>query len=174
MLSDFPEELLDQATVLVTGKQQTQANLRRAVSAAYYALFHLLIRDTVRHWSNPSHYPRLVRTFEHQKMKTASANMLKLLATDTRAIDPVQGPIREKLGLVAQAVVDLQQARHRADYDIEEPLDASDALLRIEQALSAFDTWKEIKDADLSQGLSIFTPLQGSNFLRRKRSGRKH
>jgi len=45
--------------------------------------------------------------------------MLKLLATDTRAIDPVQGPIREKLGLVAQAVVDFaagatsRRLRHR-------------------------------------------------------------
>jgi hypothetical protein len=150
VLFDFSEELLDQATVLVTGKH-TQANLRRAVSAAYYSLFHLLIRDTVSHWSNPSHYPRLVRTFEHQRMKNASANMLKLLAADTRAIDPVQGPIREKLGLVAQAVVDLQQARHMADYDIEAPLDSSDALLRVEQAIGAFYTWKEIKDADIAQ-----------------------
>jgi len=77
--------------------------------------------------------------------------MLKLLAADTRAIDPVQGPIREKLGLVAQAVVDLQQARHMADYDIEAPLDSSDALLRVEQAIGAFYTWKEIKDADIAQ-----------------------
>ena len=81
----------------------------------------------------------------------ASANMLKLLAKETQSIDPAQGQIREKLGLVAQAVVDLQQARHRADYDIEEPHDGSDPLLRVEQAISAFHTWKEIKDAALSQ-----------------------
>jgi hypothetical protein len=141
VLSDFPEELLDQATVLVTGKQN-QANVRRAVSAAYYALFHLLIRDTVVHRSNPRHYPRLVRSFEHQRMKSASANILQLLATDIRAIDPGQAAIREKLGLVAQAVVDLQQARHRADYDIGEPLDASYALLLVEQAISAFHARK--------------------------------
>lgn len=42
--------------------------------------------------------------------------MLKLLATDTQDADPAQGPIREKLGLVARAFVELQQARHRADY----------------------------------------------------------
>ena len=46
-------------------------------------------------------------------MKTASANMLKLLATDTRDGDPGQLPMREKLGLVARAFVELQQARHR-------------------------------------------------------------
>ncbi len=150
MLVGFPEELLDQATTLVTGKQ-TQANLRRAVSTAYYALFHLLIRDTIAHWSNPNHYPRLVRTFEHPRMKTASANMLKVLATETGNFDPAQLAVREKLGLVAQGVVDLQQARHRADYDTEEPLDAADALLRVEQAISAFYTWQEIKDENISQ-----------------------
>ncbi len=77
--------------------------------------------------------------------------MLKLLATDTRDADPAQGPIREKLGLVARAFVELQQARHRADYDIEEPLDASDALHLVEQAISAFHVWNEVKDAGLAQ-----------------------
>jgi len=150
VLSDFPEELLNQATILATG-HRNQANIRRAVSAAYYGLFHLLIRDTISHWSNRSHYPRLARTFEDQRMKTASANMLKLLATDTRDGDPGQLPMREKLGLVARAFVELQQARHRADYDTEEPLDRSDALLLVEQAIAAFEAWKEIKDADLAQ-----------------------
>ena len=154
MLTGFPEELLDQASILVTGKQ-TQANLRRAVSAAYYALFHLLIRDTVAHWSNPNHYARLVRTFEHQRMKTASVNMLRLLASETGNFDAALLAIREKLGLVAQGVVDLQQARHKADYDIEELLDAEDALLRVEQALNAFHTWKEIRHEDISQAISI-------------------
>lgn len=150
MLSTFPEELVDQAAVLVAS-QPTQANLRRAVSAAYYALFHLLIRDTVGHWSNPSHYPRLARTFEHQRMKTASLNMLKLLAAASQEIDPAESAIRGKLGLVAQGVVELQQARHRADYDMEKPLDPSDARLLVEQAIKAFHAWKEIKDADISQ-----------------------
>jgi hypothetical protein len=150
VLTGFPEELLDQASILVTA-EQTQANLRRAVSAAYYALFHLLIRDTISHWSNPNHYPRLVRTFEHQRMKTASASMLNRLATEILNFDPEQLAIREKLGLVAQGVVDLQQARHKADYDTEEPLDASDALLRVEQAINACHTWQEIRDEDISQ-----------------------
>jgi hypothetical protein len=163
LLSDFPEELLEQATGLVTGKQ-TQANLRRAVSAAYYGLFHLLIRDTIGHWSNPSHYPRLTRTFEHQRMKTASANMLNLLATKTRDLDPAQVAIREKLGLVAEAFVELQQARHRADYDIEEPLDPSGALLRVEQAISAFRTWKEIKNTDIAQDYLYSLLFKDRNF----------
>ena len=150
MLAGFPEELLDQATFLVTGRQN-QANLRRAVSSGYYALFHLLIRDTIVHWSNPAHHPRLARTFEHRSMKTASASMLNRLATEPGNFLPAELAVRDKLRLVAQGLVDLQQARHRADYDTEEPLDAADALLRVEQAIDAFYTWQEIKDESISQ-----------------------
>jgi hypothetical protein len=84
-------------------------------------------------------------------MKTASANMLKFLATETGNFDVPQTAVREKLGLVAQGIVDLQQARHKADYDTERPLDAADALLRVEQAIDAFYAWQEITDEDISQ-----------------------
>lgn len=59
----------------------------------------------------------------------------------------------------------MQQARHRADYDIEEPLDPSGALLLVERAISAFHAWKEIKDADIAQDYLYFTSFQGSELL---------
>ena len=46
MVGKLPEELLEQAKFLLT-VPPNQANLRSAVSAAYYGLFHLLIRATV-------------------------------------------------------------------------------------------------------------------------------
>ena len=39
MVDSLPEELLEQARMLVT-LNPNQANLRRAISTAYYALFH--------------------------------------------------------------------------------------------------------------------------------------
>jgi hypothetical protein len=78
-------------------------------------------------------------------MKSASANALRLPAAETRAIDPGEAAIREKLGLVAQAVIDLQQARHRADYDIGEPLDGADAILLVEKAISAFHAGRRLR-----------------------------
>ncbi len=74
------DDLLAQADHLahVDKKKPKQANLRRAVSAAYYALFHLLIdesscflvagkqREALRH--------QLARSFDHGHMKkTAQA-----------------------------------------------------------------------------------------------------
>jgi uncharacterized protein (UPF0332 family) len=71
MVSELPEELLEQAKFLLT-LPPNQANLRRAVSAAYYGLFHLLVRATVLTWSEPLHQPRIARIFEHERMKKVS------------------------------------------------------------------------------------------------------
>jgi uncharacterized protein (UPF0332 family) len=51
MVSELPEEFLEQAKFLLT-LSPSQANLRRAVSTAYYGLFHLLVRAMVVKWSS--------------------------------------------------------------------------------------------------------------------------
>ena len=47
------QDLLDQADHLVNmdGANPKQASLRRAVSTAYYALFHLLVDEAVSNWA---------------------------------------------------------------------------------------------------------------------------
>lgn len=49
----FAEDLLKQAFLLVhkEPKSPRQASLRRSVSTAYYAVFHLLIQETSANWS---------------------------------------------------------------------------------------------------------------------------
>jgi len=49
----FADDLLEQAYHLARRerKNPTQASLRRAVSTAYYALFHLLIDEAVGNWA---------------------------------------------------------------------------------------------------------------------------
>ena len=67
----FPDDLLEQAYELAH-KEPTnpkQASLRRAVSTAYYALFHLLIDDAVSKWEVERQRSILARTFEHSKMR---------------------------------------------------------------------------------------------------------
>ena len=50
----------------------TQADLRRSVSSAYYALFHLLIFEACLNWSNDISRPGLARMFDHGMMKKVS------------------------------------------------------------------------------------------------------
>jgi hypothetical protein len=52
----YHNDLLEQAIDLIHYKPSdpNQAALRRAVSTAYYALFHLLISETTLNWSRDS------------------------------------------------------------------------------------------------------------------------
>jgi hypothetical protein len=74
-------------------------------------------------------------------MKDASTTILKKIGNvqnqESANPDPQQD-LRFRLSTVAQAFVDLQQARHRADYDIEEPFQPLDAAVDVAQARLAF------------------------------------
>lgn len=73
------DDLLEQASHLATrdrkGKPK-QANLRRSVSSAYYALFHLLVGEAAARLLAPKGLAGLrvglARQFTHECMKTAS------------------------------------------------------------------------------------------------------
>ncbi len=71
-------DLLDQAEALarLDVKKPKQANLRRAVSSAYYALFHFLVEEFCRAIVGSQHEQvpyrdTLGRAFEHDTMKYA-------------------------------------------------------------------------------------------------------
>src|SRR5580704_13418670 len=67
----FADDLLEQAQHLAHREdgEPKQASLRRAVSTAYYALFHLLIDDAVNQWAI-DHQRRVIgRTFGHGTMR---------------------------------------------------------------------------------------------------------
>ena len=67
------EDLLEQAFLLLNkeSKNPKQASLRRAVSTAYYALFHLLIQEASANWIRKDTRDHLARAFEHRTMKQA-------------------------------------------------------------------------------------------------------
>ena len=77
MITELPEQLISQAEFLLREAAFNEANVRRAVSSAYYALFHLLIRDAVVNWKHADQHARLARSFDHKRMKDASTAILK-------------------------------------------------------------------------------------------------
>src|SRR3954454_8553437 len=102
----FPDDLLEQANHLAqreTG-DPVQASLRRAVSTAYYALFHLLIDEAVTKWSVERQRSRLARTFEHSAMKGICDNMVKSAKNG--------GNEPPEINTVALNFIQLQQHRH--------------------------------------------------------------
>jgi uncharacterized protein (UPF0332 family) len=143
----FHDELLQQAVHLVhkEPKRPRQASLRRAVSTAYYALFHLLISESVANWSRPSLRNRLSRTFDHQLMKSVSRRFAGIPFTG------VNPKVVASLRIVATAFYDLQEQRHIADYDNATVWSPAEAQKLVSQAERAFATWKTIRNEDIDQ-----------------------
>src|SRR5260370_40291700 len=68
----YADDLLELAQLLANLEPSNAARLRRAVSTAYYALFHLLISEATLNWGRPELRSELGRVFGHGKMKSAS------------------------------------------------------------------------------------------------------
>src|SRR5882724_9936598 len=107
----FADDLLEQAYGLAhkEAANPKQASLRRAVSTAYYALFHLLIGEAVGKWAVERQRSIVARTFEHAKMKGICDEVIKNFKSGA--------PVPPELNTVAQNFIQLQQQRHTADYD---------------------------------------------------------
>ncbi len=126
-----------------------QANLRRSISSAYYAVFHLLVADAVQQFFPrlPSLGDRVGRAFAHSEMKRACAKFAQpTLPDDVRTL--LTDGISEELVRIAKAFSSLQQARHDADYDTSLVFSRDDALSFVADAHFLFEDWHRIRDND--------------------------
>jgi uncharacterized protein (UPF0332 family) len=139
------EDLLQQADHLVTyeGLNPSQANLRRAVSTAYYALFHLLVEAAALRWSgSPEARTGVERGFQHGAMKSISIQFRKQTWRDWHGN---QQPVPSAIQKIASAFVDLQEERHMADYDNHEQWTVTEVQETLNTARSAFQHWHSIR-----------------------------
>jgi hypothetical protein len=144
----FADDLLKQAFLLLNKepKTPTQASLRRSVSTAYHALFHLLIQDASANWSRADTRDYLARAFDHCTMKDASTR------AENRDYDPAVPPqVVSKLRSVARAFRELQFQRHLADYSNATKWDRIKASSKVSQSKTAFTDWKAIRKEYVAQ-----------------------
>ena len=164
------DDLLEQAYHLANRepKKPKQASLRRAVSTAYYALFHRLISAATRHWKIAEQRPMLARFYEHGKMLNACN---KQMGECTRFIEarpsPTAGPDLDcmiHLRTVSLAFAQAQQHRHTADYDFAKVWTRTEAIQIIDQVDAAFQSWAVIRDHKLAQAflLSLLGNARGN------------
>lgn len=131
------EDLLQQADQLCSfdpGRPK-QANLRRAISASYYALFHLLVGDAVALL-----LPARLQSLRNQLARKFTHGQMKKVA---QASSTMPGP----LALVASAFVTLQEARHEADYDLNRSFTKHEAKDHIDRARDALREWRQAQNA---------------------------
>lgn len=143
-------DLLEQAGQLarLDPNRPKQANLRRAVSSAYYALFHLLTGESAGLYvSEPEPAARVCRTLNHAEMKKVSAQFgaHKL----PKALHPRGGyTTPADLKTVADTFARLQQFRHDADYDRTRTFTRRETLDIVRQVEYAFAAWDRVRKTD--------------------------
>jgi uncharacterized protein (UPF0332 family) len=140
------EDLLAQARVLanIDATPPRQASLRRAVSTAYYALFHLLVAACVQRFSPIMPIalgPRIGRALAHGEMKEVCLAVTRSnLGTIFTALVP--GGFSLGLRKMAETFVVLQDDRHIADYDLTAAYTRAEVLEVILRTEQAFADWK--------------------------------
>ncbi len=148
----YHDDLLTHALELVHTSPPTQLTLRRAVSSAYYAVFHLLISEATLNWANVSLRAALGRAYDHGVMKTASN---RVLSTKDFPFTGEDKTVVDNLRLVAQTFSQLQEQRQFADYNLTKELDPAGALSQVRSAEAIFDTWPSIRGEQIAQAYLV-------------------
>jgi uncharacterized protein (UPF0332 family) len=143
-----PDELLQQADALAGKPAATQADVRRAISAAYYAIFHfcmtaaadMVLGTTGR---STSSYSFVSRSVDHKTLRGLCAQLSQTKPQNV-AITPCNG-----FGAIAdfaRVTVSLQGQRHLADYDASRNFTDAEAKVAISEARQAIAWFKSCDD----------------------------
>ncbi|MCG3200028.1 MAG: hypothetical protein GHCLOJNM_04557 [bacterium] len=171
----YHDDLLTLAKQLLSGSagDPNEARRRRAVSTAYYALFHLLIDETSSEIARDEKVrSRVKRGFDHSTMKEASSSFEGGTLPEHIKGLPGGDRVPEDLRRIASLFRELQEGRHRADYDLAETFTPTDAKDLVDKAEEAFLKWRDVRKTD-SARLYLYTLIFGRlwNPDRRRRVG---
>lgn len=111
----YADELLGLAQDIANLPQQPyQSSLRRAVSTAYYALFHLLISEATASWVRPELRGALARVFDQGPMKQAADKKITELKSyfDGQPVEGRERTVAYHLYNVADAFAQAQYHRN--------------------------------------------------------------
>lgn len=150
----LPSDLLDQARTLAMfdAKKPKQANLRRSLSSAYYALFHFLSDESVKNFigagqQNRMHRDLARRAIAHTRLKDVCQEFLKQTPKDI--LKPYwqisRIPEKTDLGIICNNLINLQIRRHEADYDFTKVFTRSSVLDDCDRAQEAMEAWRKLK-----------------------------
>lgn len=155
----FPNDLLEQARHLANRepKRPKQASLRRAVSTAYYALFHLLSIETAKNWKRPAERATVARMLNHTPMSRICKAKRDELSTyfETRPASGRALDVLSHLHLIAKTFVEMHEHRQTADYNSAVKWSRTDVLEKIESVEAAFGSWRNICDEHEAQNFLV-------------------
>jgi hypothetical protein len=148
----FSEELIRHAIRLLGNPpgplvgSPASVDMRRAVSAAYYALFHHLSEAAVEQiapYASSQTANRIHRWLDHAEMKKICGEFAAV-RLNPPLCDLLGDTASEDMQTLAINFIRLQEARHSADYDLDYPLSWGQAKEFITLAVNAIGAWDRI------------------------------
>jgi hypothetical protein len=140
-----PEHLFEQAERLIGASpagRPRQVDIRRAISAAYYGVFHATITAAADQVvgvvsRSTNRYALVYRSVDHSRLRALCEQARKGdLPPKLVPHAPAEG-FGAEISAFAAAVLDLQQQRHSADYDPLIRVNTSNAVAAITLARAA-------------------------------------
>jgi len=163
-----PDHLLDQArqlTTLAGPGAPRQADLRRAISGAYYALFHAILTQTAdvlvgRKNRDSPRYKLVYRSVPHAAIRAVCENIIKPQLPIRYVPYEPRGGFGPDLVAVATAFIELYEKRHLADYDPLYHVTRSDAELATGTSATALDLFRNANPVarNVFLYLAVFSP----------------
>jgi hypothetical protein len=149
-----PSHLFDQALTLATSEtgRPRQADIRRAISACYYGLFHAVMTAAADLVIGPNYrteprYGLAYRHIDHGRLRKVCDDIQKQTIPDRYKSFSPKGGFGTDLRAFATAVIELQEKRLAADYDPMSLVKQSDAILLVATARAALARFQST-DAD--------------------------
>ena len=142
-----PDHLIEQAAELIRpppAGPPRQVDLRRAISSAYYAVFHATLAAVADAFVGRTNraseqYALVYRSVSHERFKRTCGQVQGPLPPELRNLAP--SGFSTDLRRFALAGLTLQEARHTADYDPRPRFRTSNALAQIDLAKVALRHW---------------------------------
>lgn len=137
-----PDHLIEQAERLLAGSgagAPRQVDLRRAISGAYYAVFHAIAAAVADDLVGPTRrdspqYALAYRSIDHRSVRAVCEELAKATRPAKYARYQPSGGFASDLKQLAAVVVELREAREKADYDSLFRATAAEATFAVEAA----------------------------------------
>ncbi|MEO6717868.1 MAG: hypothetical protein ABIM50_11565 [Novosphingobium sp.] len=150
-----PKHLLDQAERLLRPSGQgtkaiiRQADRRRAISSAYYAVFHFTLAAVADQFvgkseRNNNRYTLAYRSIDHSKLECLCkvASREKIDSKSKYAEFFPDGAFEQSVREFASLLIELKEKRNAADYDPSHWVSVQDARNAIKSASSAIENFE--------------------------------
>jgi hypothetical protein len=158
-----PDHLFEQADKLVVPSPAgppRQVDLRRAISAAYYGVFHFCLTAAADEFVGvtqraTSRYALVYRSIDHKTFRDLCLEAKKPTPPAKFAPYVPTGGFGPNIQSFSTAAIDIQEKRHLADYNPQPRFRTSDAKLAISTARTAVHGFQRASDEQCKAFLTL-------------------